>query len=269
MRVNTGYGSEGNFMGTVDVGNASKFVAELDLTDVPTHGKEYLGGGLPRFIPKDGEAQAVVVGSQVQAFTSGVDAKTRDALKNVMLLAQLAATKKAADDDVEGWYDTFLEVLSNTGLTLEEISERRSADTASQADVNKIILELAASLLGGVATTAYGVVVAALEALQKLEANSPTVTIFRRETHRESGRFQVSLAEEDGKGLAVSLVAFRFDSSVTKTQVLFFKFKVEEANVAHQWAKLSVADETFDGVAPLIAQKVRKYADGYVRQLKV
>jgi hypothetical protein len=251
-----------------DVLDARQFVAKVDLEGVPRHGRRYLGAPPPRFVPKPDADQAVVVGSQLQAFSSGVDETTRRALENAMLLAQLVAQKQAADDN-EAWYRTYFDALSNIGLAIEERNFSSSDTRSIQADVQKVVLELAASLLGGPAATAYRMVVATLAALQKLDEGSPAVTIFRRETHRDTGRFQVSVAEQDAGGLAVSLMAFSLDASATLTQVLFFKLKAEDARVRHLSAKLAVNDNALAGVAPLIAEKVIEHTDGYVRQLQI
>jgi hypothetical protein len=255
-------------MNPADVLDARQFVEDLDLGGVPTHGKKHLGTPPPRFIPRPEENQAIVVGSQLQAFSSGVDEARRQALENVMLLAQLAAQKKAADDN-EAWYQTYFDVLSRTGLLVAERNFQSSYTGAIQADVQKVVLALAASLLGGPAATAYTMIAAALVALQNLDEGSPAVTIFRRETHRETGRFQVSVAEQEAAGLAVSLLAFTLEASATMTQVLFFKLKAEDAHVRHLSGKLAVNEAAIASAAPLIAQRVADYVDGYVRQLEI
>jgi hypothetical protein len=266
--ANTGPWTEKALMSREDVLDARQFVANVDLEGVPTHGREYLVAPLPRFIPRPDEEQAIVVGSQLQAFSSGVDETTRRTLENAMLLAQLAA-QKAAADDAAAWYRTYFDTLSNIGLRTEERNLRASDTGTIQADIEKVVLELASGLLGGPATTAYQMVASTLAALQKLDQGSPAVTIFRRETHRETGRFQVSVAEQDAGGLAVSLIAFTLEASVARTQVLFFKLRAEDARVSHLAAKLGVNEDALAGVAPLIAQKVAEYTDGYVRQLQI
>lgn len=245
-----------------------QFVENVDLEGVPTYGRRYLGGPPPRFIPRPDEEQAIVVGSQLQAFSSGVDEKTRRALENAMLLAQLAAQKQSADDN-EGWCRTYFEVLSKIGLVIEEQNRSSTATPTSQADVEKVVLELAAGFLGGPASTAYQMVAATLAALQKLDEGSPAVTIFRRETHRDTERFQVSVAEQDAGGIAVSVMAFTIEVSATLTRVLFFRLKAEDARVTHVSGKLRVNEDALAGVAPLIEHKVGEYIDGYVRELPI
>ena len=254
-------------MSPVDVAGAGQFVAGIDLAGVPTHGRKHLGPSPPRFIPRADEEQAMVVGSQVQMFAPAVDEITRRAVANVMLLAQLVASKHS--DDSETWYQAYFDTLSNVGLITEERGQTLSDTETIKSDVEKVVLELAASLLGGPATAAYQMVVSTLKALQKLDEGSPAVTIFRRETHHEAGRFQISVTDRDPDGLAVSLLAFALDASSTLTQVLFVKHKDTEAQVRHLTAKLGINHDALCGVGPLIAQKVADYTEGYVRQIEI
>ena len=248
--------------------DARRFVEDLDLEGVPRHAPRYLGAPPPRFVPQEGAEQAVVVGSHLQTFTGGVSADARLTLEDAMLLAQLRA-KKLAHEDAEGWYREYFDVLTRIGLVVEE-RNFVSTDTALvQADVEKVVLELAASLLGGPATTAFKIVAATLQALEQLDESSPAVTIFRRETHRQAGRFQVSAVEQDDRGLGVALMAFTLDASTSTTQVLFFKKKAEEARLRHLSSRLVVNQRALEAVAAQIAAKVVDYTDGYVRQLEI
>ena len=248
--------------------DAQRFVAGIDIEGVPTHGKRYLDAAPPRFIPRPEEDQAIVIGSQVQGFARGVDATNRQAVENAMLLAQLAAQRQAPDDN-EAWYRTYFDTLSNIGLATTERNFTESDTGTIQSDVEKVVLELVASLAGGPATTAVKIVTDTLAALRKLDEGSPAVTIFRRETHRDTGRFQVSVAEQDASGMAVALLAFTLEASTTLTQVLFFKLKSEDARLKYVSSKLHVSEDVLAGAAPLIAQKVADHVDGYVRSVQI
>lgn len=254
-----------------DILSARQFVASADLSGVPTHARRYLGPPPPPFIPRANESQSVVVGSELQSFGKGVDEATRRALQNAVLLAQLAAQKKARPDDYETWYRTYFDALSSIGWLIQERSFSSFDTKTKQADVHEAVLQLAAGLLGGPATTAYQVVAATLGALKRLKERDPAITIFSRETeHLQTARFQVSVAEEEGDGgLAVSLMAFRLRASTTVTRVLFFRFKGEEAHLEHLSARVGVNSDLLEGVADAIAGKVTRYVEGYVRTLEI
>lgn len=251
--------------------DAQQFVATVDLAGVPTHSPKYLGPKPPGFIPRADEDQSVVVGSQLFAFAKGIDEGTRRALQNSALLAQLAASKRASPDDYEAWYWTYFEVLSSVGWLIQERDFNSFDSGSAQADVHEAVLQLAAGLMGGTATTAFQIVAATIGALQKLGEGNPAITVFRRETQRQqAARFQVSLAQKESDGgLLVSLMAFRLRASTTVTQALFFTFKSEEARLEHFSARLGINEDVLEAIAGAIAEKVTEHVDGYVRTLKI
>ncbi len=258
-------------MDTQTIFNAQKFVASVDLSGVPKHSRRYFGPQPLRFIPNPDENQSIVVGSQLQAFEKGLDERMRQAIQNSVLLAQLVAQMKAPPDDYETWYRTYFDVLSRIGWLIQEKSFNSFDSGAAQSDVHEAVLQLAATLMGGPATTAYQIVAATIGALQKLQEGNPAITIFSRETqHEQAAKFQVSVAEKESDGgLGVSLMAFRLQASTTVTQVLFFKFKSEEARLEHLSAKVGINQNVLEQVADAIADKVAKHIDGYVRMLEI
>jgi hypothetical protein len=247
---------------------ARAYASGLDVSDVPTYGKRYLAAPPPRFVPQAGSEQAVIVGSHLQSFSKDVGTGDRETLLNAMLLAQLAA-KKEPVDNTDAWYRRYFDVLTNIGLLVEEQQFRSSETETIQADVEKVVLEIAASLLGGPAATAYKVVEATLSALQKLDEDSPAITIFRRETHREVVCFQISMVHAGDDGLAVFLLAFTLEASASRTQVLFFKSKAKSAHVKHSASRLRVVQDALAVAAPIAKQKVVEHIDGYVRELAI
>jgi hypothetical protein len=258
-------------MSAGDASDVRRFVASINLQGVPTHSRKYLGAPPPRFVPRRDEDQAIVIGSQLQAFARGVDEGIRQALENAMLLAQLAADKKSPQAANKAWYRAYFDTLNNLGLAVEGKSFVRFTSGSIQADVHKAVLELAASLLGGPATTAYKLVAATLGALLKLDAESPAITIFSRETrHERTGRFQVSVAEnETGGEIRVSLMGFSLEASASMTQVLFAKLASEAATLDYTSVEFRVSVESLSRVADDVAEKVAEHIDGYVRHLEI
>lgn len=250
---------------------AKEFVSNTDLADVPTYSDDHLAPPPPRFLPLTDEDQAAIVGSQIQTFLKGVDATKRNKVLRAMLFGQLAAdkaVKKAKDDNTE-WYRAYFEALANVGFVVGQLKEQALSNKAIQADVEKAVLELAASLLVGPAVSAYKIVEAALRALQMLEMDSPAVTIFSRQTQRQNARFQIAAIEQLQDDISVLVLVFSLQASAEVTQVLFFKTKLETAQMTHQSAQLTLLEDAFEGVSDLINQKVAKHMEGYVRQLEI
>jgi hypothetical protein len=81
-----------------------------------------------------------------------------------------------------------------------------------------------------------------LVSLKSMVTNSPWMTIFNSESQSDQTvRFQVTLAEPDGKGqFLVTLMAFGLEAHSTLTQVLFFKFHSSEDVLKHFEGKVSI-----------------------------
>ena len=259
--------------------DAKRFVKGIDLAGLPDHRPVHFGAPTPAarpkipapaVQPKSDETQALVVGSQVQVFDKSVDAALRTPIMESVLLAQLAA-KKASQDAYEAWYPKYFDVLSNIGWVIQDRTFHVSGGHSREVDVHESVLALAASLLGGPATTAYQIVAATLAALQKLKEDSPSIALFRRETQQaQAASFQVSVAEKDGDGkVSVGFLAFRLNATASSTTVLFFKFKSEEARFEYNSARLGIVESVLTSVAPLIEEKVAQFVPGYVKAIEI
>lgn len=213
--------------------------------------------------------QAAVVGSEVVAFVSGVTAERREAIINSSLLAQLVATKKIEDRSrVYEWYDAYFAVLANIGWVIQETSFAEYREDRDDFEAHEAILKVATALLGP-ATTALALVTTTVEALKSMNADSPWITIFSRESQTaRTARFQVSLAEQAADGqFLVSLMAFGLEARSRVTQVLFFKVRKSDANLKHYSGKVTINTRVLDDVRDELQTKLAAHAASYVKAL--
>jgi hypothetical protein len=115
------------------------------------------------------------------------------------------------------------------------------------------------------------VVTKTLESLKKLSDDSPWITLFHRESRSaNTARFQVSLAEaDDNAGLLVTLMAFGVEARAQVTQVLFFKFKKNDATLHHHSGKVTINSMVLTGVRDDIARKLSGFTREFVAGLDV
>jgi hypothetical protein len=218
--------------------------------------------------------QAAVVGSDVIAFVKGVTPEQRSDVVNASLLAQLVAKKSHPEPKtlaaVTAWYDSYFEALSHIGFVIQDKGFAEYRHRSDTFEAHEAILEVAGALLAG-APGALVVVRKTLEALQKMSADSPWITLFHRESQSaNTARFQVSVvdAEEDARFL-VSLIAFGLEAERNVTQVLFFKFHRNAVTLQHHSGKVTINVPVLEGVRAQIADKLRRHADEYVAALDV
>lgn len=213
--------------------------------------------------------QAAVVGSQVVSFVSGVTAERRGAIVNSSLLAQLVATKKVVDpSQIYDWYNAYFDVLTNIGWVVQGRDFAEYHEESRNFEAHKAILAVATALLGA-APTALALVKTTIEALESMDASSPWITIFDRESQKaRTARFQISLAEQDPAGqFLVSLMAFGLEAKSTITQVLFFKAKANEVTLRHYSGSVTINTGVLDGVREAIQTKLSGLASDYIKAL--
>lgn len=251
------------------ISDAKTFVANLPIPE--PHDFSFASRGAEAFQAQivDGKSQALVVGSDLVAFTEGVTAGQRQDIVNSALLAQLAANKAVSDQtDVIAWHNQYFRVLGNIGWAIQERNFETFSTASEGFEAHKAILDIAATLIGpNVATIAL--IKSALDALRNLGSESPWITLFNRESkHSNTARFQVTLAEEMQNGqFLVSLMAFTISAQSELTQILFFKFRTGEATLKHMSGRIAINETVLAGVREDIERKLALHAADFVRSL--
>lgn len=249
---------------------ARQFVESVELPNPPL-----LHKGIERSLDFNFDSaknQAAVVGSDVISFVKGVIIEQRSDIVNASLLAQLVAKKKVAEprtlDEVNAWYVDYFDVLSRIGFVIQDKGFAQYKEKSQDFEAHEAILDVAAALLVG-APGALALVKITLQALQKMSADSPWITLFNRESQSaNTARFQVSLVDqEDNAQFLVSLIAFGLEARTTLTQVLFFKFHSNEVKLHHHSGKVTINSQLLASVRDQIAGKLAVYTQDYIKGL--
>jgi hypothetical protein len=258
---------------TQTVSQARSFVHQLAIPAAPP---ALLGGKAAPldFAFDSAKEQAAVVGSDVVAFIKGITPEQRSDLINATLLAQLAAKKKIpAPQDLQGvldWYTQYFDVLANIGFVIQDTGFAEYDEKADTFEAHEAILDVAKVALAG-APGALAVVIKTLESLKKMDADSPWITLFHRESRSaKTARFQMTLAEADeNAGLLVRLMAFGVEAKAAVTQVLFFRFKKNQAKLRHHSGKVTINPTVLAGVRADVAAKIAAHTQAFVAGLDI
>lgn len=256
-------------MTQVSVEDARSFLLSTDLSDIkrPTSGAGLLDDTTPSF--DQNQNQAVVVGSGVLTLARGVSADRRAAIMNALLLAQLVLKQKQVDPkNVTEWYRAYCAVLANLGWTIETKTDTQTVQGSTEFEAHQAILQVA-SLLLGPGTTALALVATTLNAMASVDASTPWIKIFSRETNRaNASNFQMALVEQTPDGQSgVSLMAFSLEATTTLDQVLFFKAHVSAVEFVCTSSTATINGDVLDTIADDLRKKVLKYSTDYVSQL--
>jgi hypothetical protein len=212
--------------------------------------------------------QAAVVGSEVVSFAKGVSVERRNDIVNCALLAQLVANKRIADRaKLIEWYKEYFDVLSNLGWTLENNGFSSYEEKADGLEAHEAILKVAAVVLGA-APTALAIVTSTIQAMKSMDADNPWITIFDRESKQSNtARFQVSLAEQSGSAVSLSLMAFALEANSTLTQVLFFKIRRDKVRLQQCSTQVGINEEVLGAVRSKVKNKLAGMSRDFVDSL--
>jgi hypothetical protein len=200
-----------------------------------------------------------------------VPAGVRGAIADGILLAQLAANKVTTQtEDVFRWYDKYVEVLQNIGWQVRDLDFQTQQVSDQDAWVHKEIIPVLATLLGPQAAAA-SIVIAVLKGLQDMDSSSPWITLFDQASqHARGAKFQVSYVDADAQGHPeISLLCFGIQAQRTITQVLFFKYSAQSAEVKQASAKLAVSMERLNSAKDALAARVQPFIADYVKNLDI
>lgn len=177
------------------------------------------------------------------SFVSEVSDQRRQDVLHSVLLAQLAANKKFPEEDqIKDWYDEFVNVLSNIGWAFQSASFTPFTSEGSTIEVDKAIIDLVASAVGGSALVPL--VTKTLDAIKGLSDTSGKFIAFEKNTHTATkGAFQIGIAQEVNNTVALQLGTFLITSSDTIKQILFFKSSTSRTTLEF-CSRVGTLDET-------------------------
>lgn len=214
--------------------------------------------------------QAQVVGSGLFSFAEGVTTEMREAISSSALLAQLLANKEFSKvEQPTDWFGAYEKVLENVGWVLQDHGWSDYTAQGTSVEVHQKIIEVLSAALGPSAA-ALDIIRSAIGVLKKMTPQSSWLTIFNRESEQANiARFQVGLADKDeNRDVYVVLLGCLIEAKSSLTQVLFLKFRDEDASFKANSAKVSINWDVLKDVTPAIKHKVRAYATDYVSSIQ-
>lgn len=224
------------------------------------------GGGMPTFDPaKD---QAVVIGSDVVSFGSGVEAEFRQAITDSALFAQLAALHRVGGNaDPMKFFDAYFEILMGLGWLVQQRDTSELDVDGVGVDLHQAVTGVISAFLQPIAGAA-AIVLAVLNGLHQMNAQSPFITLFnRRSTHEKIGKFQFTYVKKDPEhGLLAEMAAFGLVADQAITQILFLKLKKDRTSVRRSLGSLSIDPAALSALRPNLAGKVMAYRTSMIAE---
>jgi hypothetical protein len=249
-------------------------VAYLDTLELPVSYENRARSESPPPSFTDGR-QAMVVGAQLTEFTDKVPPELRAAISDSLLLAQLAADRTASKAGgtagVFDWYEKYIDVLKGIGWVVVDFEQLSQQVGTQNTGVHNAIIPLVTAMLGPGAIAAGSMIVSLLGGLQTMDAQSKWLTLFDRASqHAQGAKFQVSHVDvAEGAAPVVKLLCFAIDAKHAITQVLFFKFSGDEADLRKATGTFTAERARLLETHPAIAERVKPYILDYVTNVEI
>ena len=118
---------------------------------------------------------------------------------------------------------------------------------------------------------AVDIIKGVLGALTKMEEDRPWITLFDTETQMQhAARFQVGLVQPDPvAGFLVSNLAFFVDARQEITQVLWLKWKDQNATLWICSGNLTINGVVTATVKDAVRDKVKNYAASFIKNIDI
>lgn len=216
------------------------------------------------------QRQSLAIGTQLTEFTEAVVPEARQAIADSLLLAQLAAQKATESADVLEWYREYVAVLQNIGWQAQSLEFKAHEIKNKDADLHEAILPVLTVLLGA-HVAAVSMVLAVLKGLNEMDKDTPWITVFDRASqHSRGAKFQVSYVDANDQGdPEIAALCLGIEAERRVTQVLFFKFSSQEAQLKVASSKLALTRARLNSVKEAVADRVQPFIREYVANVEI
>lgn len=236
-------------------------------------------GALARSLAEEGEVvnaidvdklpTGLVTGSNLIQFAPEVSAP----IKSSVTLSLLAAQRVASNDPVvmtpDQWVERHNTVLQNLNWHNDGGGKVASQFDSINVAVHQAIIPFLTAALGG-AVAAGSLIITALEQLQKVDQDSPWITLFDKQSRRfdvTEYQFTVVEVDEPNRVVRLSLAAARLNAAYGRTQVLFFKLTKEKAAFEQVSQKFSADIDLLTDMNGDLKAKLSALTKSFIRSL--
>lgn len=243
MTINPGLFIESANLGDVTESVALEGTTPLDLDKLPA---------------------GVVSGTTLIDFSAVPDQNVRAGVSLAMLFASRVATKAMTpDDDEDDWLAAYTTNLSELGFSVAGSAIVDSRFKKIGLRVHKAIIPFLTVAFGGVAVGP--IILAGLKNLQEVDASSPWITLFDRETRRFKARelhfAAVSSTETDTN---IRYAIARLNVALSDTNVFFVKLTDAEAHFESSTTTMSANNGLLAIMEPKLRARLADLANNFI-----
>lgn len=206
----------------------------------------------------------VVSGPTLIDFSNVADMEIRAGVSLSMLFASRVATKAMKPGSNEDdWLAAYTSNLGQLGFAVAGSSIIKSTFKKVGVEVNKAIIPFLTIAFGGAAVGP--IILAALQNLQSMNASSPWITLFDRESRRFNIR-EMHFAAVSGSATETTIryAIARLNVGLDVTNILFFKISKASAQFDSSTTTMSANNSLMAMIEPKLRTKLGGLATSFI-----
>lgn len=204
----------------------------------------------------------VVSGTALIDFSQTQSVVLRSSISLALLFGSRVATKAMKDgDDEDDWLAKYIETLGSIGFRISGQTMTRSTFKKLDTTVHKAIIPFLTLALGP-AVAASTVLLKLLEGLQSMNADSPWITLFDRQSRRFNVR-EMHFAVVGGNDVdtTITYAVARLNVDTNTTQILFFKITKATAEFESSTTQMTADNGLLATIEPKLKAKLLAIID--------
>ncbi|WP_122314114.1 hypothetical protein [Pseudomonas cichorii] len=210
---------------------------------------------------------ALVAGDTIVSIVAGMSKENKQILKDSVLLASLAASKKYQDSNENAvqWYETFIKVMGYCGWFSQAkgLTDYRSSHTRFTMEQEALkILESAIVAMAVPGPTAVLLLKVAKDTIKALQSSDKPLRLFENQskTHK-SAKFAIASAAESTDGeVVMAMGAVNFVTTQDITNVLFWEWNNASVRIKRAENNLVLNAQHYERVREAVEAKLAENA---------
>ena len=198
----------------------------------------------------------VVSGTTLIDFSAAQNLVVRSSVSLAMLFASRVATTGMKDgDDEDDWLARYTLKLGELGFRVSGTSLTTSTFRKKGVAVHKAIIPFLTIAFGGAAVGP--IILAALSNLQDMDANSPWITLFEKQSRRFSvSEMHFAAVSATATETTIRYVVARLDFETGTTKVLFFRIDKTNAKFESATTSMTADNSLLANLEPKLRAKL-------------
>jgi len=235
-----------------------RFIEDCELADCDH--TQHMAPELAGFDVDEKNAEAVVAGNSLVSIAAGMSDDNKQAIKDTVLLATLAANKSHPRGGVQ-WYQMFTRVLTSCGWFSQSTGFSDYRVGNSRFTMEQTALKILASAITAAAVpgpTRLLMLKVASDTISALQESDEPLRLFENSSKTHSGaKFAIGSSAESKDGeVIMAMGALDFSTRLNVTNVLFWEWNSSSVRIKRAENHMTLNQRHYENMRSVIENKL-------------